>query len=588
MRRTFVPFYSVLLAGICSAQLTLDQKLLDFQTLAAVYAKNYAPYEWKLQTQGFDLLDIRPWLDQVRQTKTDLEFYDVMFQYVARLNDAHVVFELPSDFGAVLGFGVGLYDGKALIEGINRTLLPTNVYSFATGDEIVSLDGISSEELIQKFTPYNISANTRSTRAFAATMITSRHQMLYPRAHEIGDSATVVIRRSDGNLATYTIPWVKTGTPLLQEGPVPSPRGNRRAARAERNPGDPSSEAYMEPLSALQWLGLPASRNMSDSEALVGFGSRGPYYALPAGFVTRAGTKPTDFFFSGTFQAGGLNLGLIRFPNFDPFDPGTAVQQFEAEIRFMQANTDGLIIDDTRNPGGGVCYTQALLARLIPTRFRTTGSEIRATAHQIAGFSSALTAARSGGAPQWVIDLYTALLDAVKTAYAENRGLTGPLAVCAPNTLDIDPATDSNGNVIAYNKPLLVLVDELSTSAAEIFAAVIQDNGRGPLFGMRTMGAGGSFNRDFDSTIYSEGVSTVTQSLTTRRMPIVTTDFPTAPYIENIGVRPEIPYDYMTKENLVNSGRAFVQAFTQAMVDHVRAARDSNGSCDSCRHTAAR
>jgi hypothetical protein len=52
---------------------------------------------------------------------------------------------------------------------------------------------------------------------------------------------------------------------------------------------------------------------------------------------------------------------------------------------------------------------------------------------------------------------------------------------------------------------------------------------------------------------------------------IQTPDFPAAPYIENIGVRPDIVQDYMTRTNLVTGGSAFVQAFTAAIVNLVQA-----------------
>jgi hypothetical protein len=35
-------------------QLTVDQKVFDFQALAGLYAKHYAPYDWKLAQFGFD------------------------------------------------------------------------------------------------------------------------------------------------------------------------------------------------------------------------------------------------------------------------------------------------------------------------------------------------------------------------------------------------------------------------------------------------------------------------------------------------------------------------------------------------------
>jgi hypothetical protein len=96
----------------------------------------------------------------------------------------------------------------------------------------------------------------------------------------------------------------------------------------------------------------------------------------------------------------------------------------------------------------------------------------------------------------------------------------------------------------------------------------MQDNQRGPLFGMRTMGAGGNVNQ-YQVTTYSEGAATLTESLMHRKNPVVTSDYPTAPYVENIGVRPEIVQDYMTIANLLNKGATFVQAFTDAMVANI-------------------
>ena len=99
-------------AASCVAQLTGEQKLADFNDLVATFDKNYGPYEWKKEAFGFDLLRIGPWLERVKATRTDLEFYEVMSKYVASLNDAHDLYSLPSSFFARLGFTVDIYDGK--------------------------------------------------------------------------------------------------------------------------------------------------------------------------------------------------------------------------------------------------------------------------------------------------------------------------------------------------------------------------------------------------------------------------------------------------------------------------------------------
>src|SRR3989442_2217776 len=116
MKRLTLPLVLICLAGAGRAQLLPDQKLLDFQQLAALYAKQYAPYEWKRDALKVDLLQLAPWLDRVLNTKTDIEFYEVCAEYVTSLNDAHSQFFLPTDFQADLLFEVDLYDGNALVE----------------------------------------------------------------------------------------------------------------------------------------------------------------------------------------------------------------------------------------------------------------------------------------------------------------------------------------------------------------------------------------------------------------------------------------------------------------------------------------
>jgi hypothetical protein len=94
----------LLLRGVCAAQMTAAQKVDDFKQLAATFAKNYGPLEWKRSALNFDLLGITTWLDRAAATEDDLAFYDLCIEYVASLRDAHSGFYLPSDFRASLPF----------------------------------------------------------------------------------------------------------------------------------------------------------------------------------------------------------------------------------------------------------------------------------------------------------------------------------------------------------------------------------------------------------------------------------------------------------------------------------------------------
>ena len=80
--------------------------------------------------------------------------------------------------------------------------------------------------------------------------------------------------------------------------------------------------------------------------------------------------------------------------------------------------------------------------------------------------------------------------DGLNDYEAMHDGRTGMLSLrCgflqrAPSTGSHNPAPN------AYTKPVLVLVDEMSASSADILASMVRDNRIAPLFGYRMMVAG--------------------------------------------------------------------------------------------------
>ena len=66
----------------------------------------------------------------------------------------------------------------------------------------------------------------------------------------------------------------------------------------------------------------------------------------------------------------------------------------------------------------------------------------------------------------------------------------------------------------------------------------------------------------------------MTESLMNRGRNVVTgrrrkASFPPAPYVENIGVRPDVRINFMTSDNLSQSGKPFVDAFVTAIVNQI-------------------
>lgn len=587
----------IICAGLPAfAQLTQDQKVADFMQLAGIYAKNYAPYELRRDVFGFDLYNVKPWLEQIAKSTDDISFYDICVRYVASLQDSHDEFTLPSTFEAWLHMDVDLYDGKVLIGFIDRGYLPTKTYPFVVGDEIVSVDGVGANDLITKFIPYavNGSGSKISQRRLAAGAITDRYQGWMPIATSIGKDASVVIRRQNGNMETYTITWDLFGTPITKEGPVDSPRAlasrsssqetlvrsNARQIHprqrhnnpwgvfegpAEALPPDAVPE-YMSALNKLQEMRALRPAAAVSSVGIDPFDVFTPIFNPPAGFKLRLGARTTDQFLSGTFPVGTNTIGFIRIPSFAPSSTSTALNQFFAEVTFFQANTDALVIDVMGNGGGSICYAQSLASQLIPTPFRGATEVIRPTLQWQASFGNALQNAKNNGAPQWVINLYTHYLAEVQQALASPRGDTGPLPLCSFE-INQNPPVDASGNVLSFTKPILILTDSFTLSSAELFTMFLQDNKRATVFGTGTDGGGGNVVGYSNITAYSEGNARVTEGLITRLNPVQVPGFPLLPFYDGVGINPDIKQDYQTLDNLLNGGKPFVTALSTAVVN---------------------
>lgn len=551
---------AALLSLPCSAQLTTDQKVAEFLYVADSYANQYGPYEWKQQVERYDLLDLRPWVERIRRTVNDIEYAETLIDYLSTLNDAHVSVAFPLNFSGNLGFTVDIYDGRVLIDSINRTRLPVNLYSFQIGDELLSVDGAPCADLIRKYRKYAISANPRSTDRIAAARIVSRSQLNIPTMTSLPDQSVLEVRRASGDIESFEAPWLKSGSPRSVFGRVdlPGPRGALATSPSVPNVYDDSLPAWAEPMrSHLTAYVSP------DHKTLLGFGARAPIFSLPAGFQQRLGRVAADFFYSGVFQADGLRIGFIRIPSFSPPSAALALQQFEDEMVFFERETDGLIIDDMRNPGGSVSFLENLARLVHPYIFTILGFEVRANAGWVYNSQAVLNNARTTNQESWIIGNLEKRLADVVQANSETRGRTGPISLNSTGGLKLTPHPN------AYTKPILLLVDEFSASGGDAIAAILQDNQRALLFGHRTMGAGGNVVT-YLSGSYSEIQFSVTQSLMHRKDPVIVPGYPASNYVENVGVHPDLFEDYMTRDNLMSAGRPYVEAFTRAMVDHIR------------------
>jgi hypothetical protein len=570
-------FLLLLSAAPCFAALTQEQKVTDFLALAGLYNRAYAGAAWKKQAFGVDLTDIDAWMAQVKASQSDLEFYDICARYVASLNDFHAKFRLPVVYEAWLPLTLDVYDGKVLIDAIDRTVLDPQKYPFDIGDELISLDGVSAADWIQRLGPYGITSggNSVSRSRLAAAAIADRAQVLYTYASDTqpGDVATLVIR-SNGVLGTFKMDWFWFGIPFTEEGPVPNPSHGAFKFKSNGQNKQPLREKVAAASNRWgRWTGAPAPHKPGKgpkgldagvllppwpmSGSIAPFGSPFPKFNPPAGFQLRLGAAQTDEFLTGTFPDGSSLIGYIRISTFEPADYFAALQQFQSEIVWFQQNTDALVIDLMGDGGGLLCYGNTLLQYLFPSAFPSIGLAARGTEYWVENLTEYKDFWLSVGQPQ-VSQVYTTLIQQTQQAIKDHT-LTPSMNICT-GSLTYPPATDSAGNNLAFTKPILLLTDNFTGSAAEFFSATLQDNGRAFVYGTRTGGGGGAV-RFFlqNATPYSEGTTGLADSLAIRIKDISAPGLPTAPLIENIGVLPDVNADFQTRENLLTGGVPFVQ-----------------------------
>lgn len=173
----------------------------------------------------------------------------------------------------------------------------------------------------------------------------------------------------------------------------------------------------------------------------------------------------------GRVHAGAETYGYLRVYTFSVDDADAFVADVRSALASMDP-TEGLVLDIRGNPGGMIAAAERTLGlfsaepvRLQPLAFRATESTRELAASERVDFT------------RWRDSLNRAL--AIGAPYSDGYPLM------APEARAVDPQ--------AYGRPVVLVVDALCYSAADMFAAGFQDNRLGKVLGTsHATGAGGA------------------------------------------------------------------------------------------------
>ena len=532
---------------------TQQRMLRSLYQVASVFAEQYAPLDMK--KDRFQL-DLKREYDKAKAAvladpaMTTRGFQDLLAALVASMRDYHVSISFNSTESSKLPFQVAGAKGRYFLTHIDREKLPLEVFPFQMGDELVSFGGQPTAAAVQAIAA-RMTGNTAETdQRMAELFLTNRRRARGDK--DIPQGAAELVIRREGKLYRMMMPWDYTPE-LVKEA---APR-NAGLLEPEELAGAPAAapvsagffsaagrafSAAVHPL-----VDLFSVMRAEDSDNAFMIGAR-------KSFVPRLGevlwqSDDDSHFDAYVFKAkDGRKMGYIRIAAYD--GELKEVQEFAQVMAKFSAETEALVIDQVSNPGGNVFYLYALASHLTDKPLVTPKHRLiigEAEAHQSAEFLLELArpaksktkkekeAPNASGYPITVkfISLMARSALFILQQFNAGKRFTGLIHISGVD--DIDPAPKAEER---YTKPVVVLTNALDFSGGDFFPAIMQDNKRATIMGVRTAGAGGIV-KPFAVNQFGVGRLSATTSLAQR---------PNGQPIENLGVTPDIPYELTVKD----------------------------------------
>lgn len=259
-------------------------------------------------------------------------------------------------------------------------------------------------------------------------------------------------------------------------------------------------------------------------------------------------------------------IGYLYLSSFS-YGGGEADEMINEMIKFLNRiegdNAEMLVIDITNNPGGMVWFMYAVLSLItdqplkLPTHEELLIPEDvyhAAVLYKSLGdikeedFSSGETIQGYVVQPSIISDMRNHSLAIIK-AWEEGKQLSPALPLSGLAEVMPHPKKQ-------FNKPIVVLTDELDFSCADFFPAILQDNKRASVFGQRTAGAGGYVRFYPHTSRFGVKGFNMTNSIAYRL---------DGTPIESLGATPDFPYE-LTVRDLRENYSDYIKALDEVLL----------------------
>ncbi len=527
--------HSPVKSSIQARSLSQSEKLQDFD-VALTYLNNfYAPLQYKEQIFKLDLDNIYNTLRiEVENSKSDLEFYQILAKLFARFRDSHLDMKIPFLARYALPFQVDQVGEYFVLTKVN-SFLQRN-YNLREGDELLSIDGKTPTEIVEDLKKYHYPGDESFSRHLWAFYLTYRI-LLLPKQKQ----AQVVFKReSDGKILELFLPWEKVVEDLTSEASLPLSRLNDVQINFD----------YGNRLGVNSEFGLMGDQKpFFINSAATNYFKMIPIHVADEEWDKKDGPEPAPVF-AMLYRYKEKMVFLLRIHSYKVPNQRQYLATYRLLLKKYRNVADVLVLDQTNNPGGQVTYMENLAKLFLVKPSNGLCFVPRADRMWLAKYADIIPVIED----DYIRTMYQTYFDNINQAHENGDFLAPPISFTLSPTLN-------NRNV--WDKPIVLLINELSVSAADAFPLILKENKRATLFGERTVGGGGNVE-NMPALPNSGVVISLTRSMFYLNRG--DNNFSIDDVIENNGVYPHIPYrlDIEDHQNyFINYIRAFSETAIQ-------------------------
>jgi C-terminal processing protease CtpA/Prc len=524
-----------------SAQLTVEEKTLDFQQLIGRMKSSYGPLLYKKDKLGIDIDQLQTqYLRLIQESKTNSDFYYLINKFVAEFKDSHFAAQIPTDKKSVLPFFVELVQDKVLIEKVNPDLLDASKFPFKKGDQIIAIDGVPVDQILNSLMPFIGEGFEKTQKHYAAWVLTSRRAARFPTA--IGQVILTVKTLEKAETLTQSFDWIIKG----EDSPETLTQTLEKISQFTR--GSFLRKATIQE----NVLGLIGTTDQQGHQKIEReFICSGTSRIQKPENATVISETPFVSYYWPTEKG---NVGYLRIPHYFPEGDdeqkaiATYFAQYEKAISILEKNTVGLVIDQDHNCGGYVDLVDSMVGLFMDKPYRPMYFKMVANKENYLEYKKYADEADKLSISY---DQILSVVNILKDSWIKGERMT-PFVTLNGNEWNYP-------NQVRYTKPAVMLIDEMSGSGGDGFPSLMQGYGRVKLIGTRTMGAGGHVTENAPLN-YSQIMVSMTRSQFFR---------PDGVPVENNGATPDYPYE-ITVDDFVNGYKGYRTFYTQKLLDLIK------------------